>query len=98
MLRKPSLYLEFQPEESSKQSSVQELHCDICSKSFMSAGTYKHHINSKKHKKARERIKTTTNLVMSRESSESGYSFIGGEKAEHCLFCQKIYSKEHMKK
>jgi len=42
--------LQFQPDESSKQSSVQELYCEICSKKFMSLGTYKQHINSKRHK------------------------------------------------
>jgi hypothetical protein len=93
-----SFSVEFLPEESSKQSTVQDLYCDICSKKFTSAGTYRHHINSKKHKKKRDNITKVPTEIMSHSSSSSQFSIIGAEKAESCLFCHHAFSKEHMRK
>ena len=78
---------EFDDDKTSRQSSHQELHCEICCKKFMSAGTYQAHLKSKKHKINRDKIKAPDAISMSKSSSSSDFSVIGAQKVEECLFC-----------
>ncbi len=90
------LSVEFDSEISSKSSTQKELHCEICSKSFLSPNTYKHHMNSQKHKKNRKKIVEKPGSL-SKSSSESEFSVLGLEKVTKCMFCNEWETKEHLK-
>ena len=91
------LNLEFEEDQTSKQSSQLDFYCDLCCKKFMSAGTYKQHLNSKRHKGNREKIKCSEHTILSRSSSSSDFSILGGEKAELCFFCYHNMTCDHLK-
>ena len=96
-LRKPRFYSEFEDDQTSRQSSHQELHCEICGRKFMSAGTYHAHLKSKKHKLNRDKIKAPDALSQHHSETSSEFSVIGAEKTSRCLFCHETESKEHLK-
>lgn len=80
-------YAEFDDEKTSKNSATQDFYCEICSKKFMNAGTYKQHLSSKKHKQRRDELKDPIQATLSKSSSSSDFSLIGAEKVEPCVFC-----------
>ena len=55
----------------------QDFYCEICSKKFVNAGTYKQHLGSKKHKQNRAQLKTPEKYMMSKSSSSSDFEIIG---------------------
>ena len=74
------VYLEFEDDKTSRQSSQQELHCEICCKKFLSAGTYHAHLKSKKHMLNRNKIKAPDAMSLGKSESSSDFSVIGAEK------------------
>ena len=63
----------------------------------MSAGTYHTHLKSKRHQSAREKIKSPDTMSVGKSESSSDFSVIGAEKAEQCMFCHELETKEHLK-
>lgn len=65
----------------------------------MSPQTYKHHINSQKHKNNRKQLLAQAHLDKSESSSMSEFEVIGQE--EHaktlCPFCTHTASEEHLR-
>lgn len=72
-LRKFKDYAEFEDEKTSKHSVAQDFYCEICSKKFMNAGTYKQHLSSKKHQQNRDKLKTPGQYTLSKSSSSSDF-------------------------
>lgn len=73
--------------ESSQSERDQLIKCELCSKTFASKGTYKQHLESRKHKDTLKKFNRNDREVFEEENKRDDTSSTTAQDPAVCLFC-----------